>query len=322
MTDAFRIQQMRQFLIAAESGSFRIAAASTLRSAAAVSTAMRDLEAQVGAALFEKGQRARLTPLGQALTPLFSELLRTHERILRDVHQLARAEHGSLSIAVVPFLGEEWFPSVLCRFLNEHPQVGVRVSDERSFQVRKLVADGLVDIEIAARLSDDPKLDFKPVAIDTFGIICRRDDPIARRQKPVPWSALAGQKIIGNDGFETLTSYGLGEWIGTPAVSVSSRLSMMDCVRQGLGITILPRLTKPPVAQDIAFVPLIEPEISRLIGIVTRSGQTLLPIALEMLALIERELREYAKSHGAKLYEPRSASPSDSKSKRGHRRTL
>ena len=60
MSDTFRIQQLRQFLIAAESGSFRAAASGTFRSAAAVSTAMRDLELQVGAPLFEKGQRARL----------------------------------------------------------------------------------------------------------------------------------------------------------------------------------------------------------------------------------------------------------------------
>jgi DNA-binding transcriptional LysR family regulator len=311
---------MRQFLIAAESGSFRVAAAGTLRSAAAVSTAMRDLELQVGAPLFEKGRHARLTPLGQALTPLFSELLRTHERVLRDVHQLARAEHGSLSIAVVPFLGDEWFPPVLCRFLNKYPQVGVRVTDERSFQVPELVADGLVDIGVAAYLAEDPKLEFQPVAVDTFGIICRHDDEMARRQEPVPWRALAGRKLIGNEGFETLANHGLGEWIGTPSVSVSSRVAMVDCVRQGIGISILPRLAKPPGAKDIAFVPLVEPEIPRLIGIVTRRGQTLLPAALKMLALIQHELREYAKSYGVKLYEPPLPLTAEPKRTRGRQR--
>jgi DNA-binding transcriptional LysR family regulator len=56
LTEAFRIQQMRQFLIAAETGSFRAAASGTSRSAPAVSTAMHDLELQVGAPLFEKGE--------------------------------------------------------------------------------------------------------------------------------------------------------------------------------------------------------------------------------------------------------------------------
>jgi DNA-binding transcriptional LysR family regulator len=60
MADPFRIQQVRQFLIAAESGSFRAAAAGTFRSSAAVSTAMHDLEVQVGAALFDVS--ARVSP--------------------------------------------------------------------------------------------------------------------------------------------------------------------------------------------------------------------------------------------------------------------
>ncbi len=266
---------------------------------------MHDLEMQVGAPLFEKGQRARLTALGQTLVPLFSELLRTHDRVVSDVRQLARAERGSLSVAVVPFLGEEWFPTLLRRFLASHPNVGIRVADERSGQIRKLVADGSIDIGIAARLIEDPKLAFQPIAIDTVGIVCRHDDPIARRQRPVPWSALVGQKLIGNDGFEILIGQGLGEWLKNVVVSVSSRVSMMDCVRQGIGITLLPRLTKPPTAKDIVFVPLVNPVVSRNIGIITRRGQTLLPAARDMFNLVESELREYAKSHGATLVDAR-----------------
>jgi DNA-binding transcriptional LysR family regulator len=233
---------------------------------------------------------------------------------------LARAEQGSLSVAVVPFLGEEWFPTLLGRFLSKHPNVGIRITDERSGQIRKLVAEGLADIGIAARLFDDPKLSFHPIAIDTFGIICRHDDPLAQRQKALPWSILAGQKLIGNDGFETLIGQGLGEWLQHTVVSVSSRVSMMDCVRQRIGITILPRLTKPPTATDIAFVPLINPKVSRVMGIITRKGQTLLPAAREMFALIESELREYAKTHGATLVDTRPVMPASSKKKTKRRK--
>ena len=156
MSDTFRIQQLRQFLIAAESGSFRAAASGTFRSAAAVSTAMRDLELQVGAPLFEKGQRARLTPLGEALSPMFAELLRMHDRVVSDVRQLAKAERGSLSVAVVPFLAEEWFPAILRGFLVSHPNIAIKVTDERSRHIRRLVAEGSADIGIAAKMVDDP----------------------------------------------------------------------------------------------------------------------------------------------------------------------
>jgi DNA-binding transcriptional LysR family regulator len=302
MNDILRIQQMRQFVIAAESGSFRAAATATYRSAAAVSTAMMELEQQIGAPLFEKGQRARLTPLGQTLAPLFAELLRTHDRVVRDVRQVARAERGLLTIAVVPFLAEEWFSGVLSSFMRTHGNVTVRVIDQRSRQARQLVADGLADIAVVSYLGEDPKLDFHPVAIDTFGIVCRSDDPLARGNGRATWKALSKRKLIGNDAFETLISHGLGAWVENhTVVTVSSRYSMMDCIRQGIGITVLPRLTRPPSATDMAFVQLTNPALSRSIGIATRRGQTLLPAARDMFALIDTELREYAKAHGASL---------------------
>lgn len=319
MSEAFRIQQIRQFLIAAESGSFRAAASGTFRSAAAVSTAMRDLELQVGAPLFEKGQRARLTPLGETLTPLFAELLRTHDRVVSDVHQLAKAERGSLSVAVVPFLAEEWFPAILRRFLISHPNIAIKVTDERSRHIRRLVVEGSADIGIAAKLVDDPKLSFNPIAADAYGVACRFDHPMASRKTPLTWSQLAGEKLIGNDGFETLLGHGLGEWIENPVISVSSRTSMMDCVRQGVGITVLPRLTKPTIAKDIVFVPLIKPKVTRLVGIITRRGQTLLPAARDMYDLIEAELRVYAKTHGATLVEPKGKSVDIAKGKRSQK---
>jgi len=318
MVDVFRIQQIRQFLIAAENGSFRAAASGTFRSAAAVSTAMRDLELQVGAPLFEKDQRARLTPLGQTLAPLFGELLRTHDRVLSDVQQLANAERGSLSVAVVPFLAEEWFPSVLRQLLRKHPNISIKVTDERSRHIRRLVAEGAADIGIAAKLVDDPKLSFSAIAVDTYGVACRRDHPMAKRRKPLTWNQLSGEKLIGNDGFETLLGHGLGEWIENPVLSVSSRTSMMDCVREGVGITVLPRLTKPSVAEDIVFIPLVKPTVTRQVGILTRRGQTLLPAAQAMYALIENELRAYAMRHGAALVDAK-AKAADAPARRGRR---
>lgn len=317
MNDTLRIQQARLFVIAAESGSFRAAALATFRSAAAVSTAMAELEQQIGSPLFEPGQRVRLTPLGQTLAPLFSELVRTHDRIVRDVRQITRAERGFITVAVVPFLAEEWFSAVLRSFMKEHGNVTVRVIDQRSKQARQMLADGLADIAVVAHLGDDPKLDFHPVAIDTFGVICRMDDPIARSRTQTNWKSLSGRDLIANDAFETVASRGLGRWVENNVRAwISSRFSMMDSIRNGIGITVLPRLTKPPTASDLAFVQLTVPVLPRSIGIATRRGQTLLPAARDMVALIEEELREYAKEHGAKLADRTVADAAPKASKR------
>jgi DNA-binding transcriptional LysR family regulator len=244
VAEPLRIQQIRQFVITANSGSFRAAATLTFRSQAAVSAAMRDLERQVGAKLFEKGRRARLTPLAQTLLPIFNELLVTHDRILGDARHLAQAERGSVSLAVVPVLAEEWLPAFITAFVREFPDIRVRATDQRSPQVRAMVAEGAVDIGVAGVLAEDPKLTFQPLASDDFGLLCPAGHPFAKRQRPLPWSALSGERVIGNDSMELLKGRGLGEWIDDPSLAVTSRAALMACVKAGLGVTVVPLLTR------------------------------------------------------------------------------
>ncbi len=299
--EPLRIQQIRQFVITANSGSFRAAATGTFRSQAAVSAAMHDLERQIGAKLFEQGRRARLTPLAQTLLPSFSELLVTHDRVLREARQLAQAERGSVSLAVVPVLAEEWLPSFLADFTRRFPGVRIRATDQRSPQVRAMVADGLVDVGIAGSLADDPKLTFRPIATDSFGVLCPRDHPFAKRRKAIPWSELEGEAVIGNDSMELLRGRELGASIENPSLIVTSRASLMACVKVGLGVTVVPLLTKTEKAFGLPFIPLVSPRISRTIGVITRRGQTLFPTVQRMHDMLIQSLRNYAKGQGATL---------------------
>ena len=306
MAEPFRIQQIRQFVITATTGSFRAAATGTFRSQAAVSAAMRDLERQVGGKLFETGRRAKLTPLAQSLLPVFQDLLATHDRVAVDVRHLAQAERGAVSIAVVPFLADVWLSEMLIGFTDRHPDVRVLATDQRSHQVRGLVADGSVDIGVAGLLTDDPKLAFRPIATDAFGILCAREHPMAGTRS-APWSALHGVRLIGSDVFELLKGTGLGEWIEDPVMTVTSRTALMGSVRANAGVTVMPRLTGPHDMTGFVFVPLERPRITRTIGLLTRRGQTLLPAAAAMHEWMLRSLLEYCRHKGADLVasEPR-----------------
>jgi DNA-binding transcriptional LysR family regulator len=298
MAEPFRIQQIRQFVITATTGSFRAAATGTFRSQAAVSAAMRDLERQVGGKLFETGRRAKLTALAQSLLPVFQDLLATHDRVAVDVRHLAQAERGAVSVAVVPFLADDWLSRMLIDFAEKHPDVRVLATDQRSHQVRALVADGSVDIGVAGMLNDDPKLSFQPIATDAFGILCAKDHPMAQAKR-APWSALHGVRLIGSDVFELLKGTGLGEWIENPAMVVTSRTALMGSVRANAGVTVLPALTGPHDMTGFTFIPLERPQITRTVGLITRRGQTLLPAAASMYELMLHSLADYCRSKGS-----------------------
>lgn len=292
-----KLQQLRQFVIAATTGSLKSAATDTFRSQAAVSIAMRELESQIGGHLLERGRRGKFTPLAEALLPRFRELLAVHDQLLTHARQLAQGEQGSICIAVAPFLSEQWLPDVIARFVQLHPGVRIRTIEERSSNICSLVADGTVNIGVAGLLAGDPKLSIKAVAVDSYGVLCSADHPFARK-RAISWASLRGQKLIGSDAFEVLSAAGLAE-VHPPELIITSRAPLLSCVRKKLGVAILPMLTRPIPAEDLAFVPLVRPKLSRTLAILTRGPETLLPVGLMLKDMLFDSLREFAHHRGA-----------------------
>jgi DNA-binding transcriptional LysR family regulator len=293
-----KLQQVRQLTIAAATGSFKAAAAGTFRSQAAVSIAMRELEKTVGGQLLERDRRGKFTPLAQALIPLFQDLLTRHDQVLKQAQQLALGEQGSLSIAVAPFLAEQWLPEVIAAFVERHPGVRVRTIEERSSRIRGLLVDGTVDIGVAGLLGDDPKLSILPVASDAYGVLCNPEHPFARRRS-TSWASLRNERIIGSDAYEALTAAGLVPRLPTPELSITSRAPLLALVRKNLGITVLPMLTRPDASAGFAFVPLTRPRLARRVAVVTRSSESLLPAGQRLAAMLAASLREFARRRGA-----------------------
>ncbi|MCY1209695.1 Hydrogen peroxide-inducible protein activator [compost metagenome] len=301
MPPPLKIQHLRQFLLAADHGSFRLAAEGTFRSQAAVSAAMQDLEQQLGAPLFEPGKRAQLTPLGTSVAPLFRELLATHDRVLDAARQFGLGSQGPVSLAVMPSLADEWLPRLLERYARSHPAIRIRAIDEPSQDVHRLVLSGEVQVGVAGQVPRTAEVAFAPVARDAFGLVCRKSHPLARRRGPVPWSALAGERLIGNATFDTLRNRQLGSAIDDPFMVVSNRASLLASVVSGLGVTVLPVLARPAASTGLAFVPLAGPTVERIVGVLSRKEETLLPSVAAMHALALRSLAQFTRRKGAEL---------------------
>ena len=90
MLPDLKIQPLRYVLAIVDHGGFHAAARQLHRSQPAVSMAVRELEARLGEALFEKGAQASLTPFGEYCVPRFRELILQHDRLSRDL--LAQVE--------------------------------------------------------------------------------------------------------------------------------------------------------------------------------------------------------------------------------------
>jgi DNA-binding transcriptional LysR family regulator len=240
-----------------------------------------------------------------ALLPLFESFLSAHDRLHMDVRHLARAERGAVSLGVVPFLAEEWLAELLLRFSKEHPDVRVLATDHGSQQVRQLVANGTIDIGVAEVVADDPKLSFRPIATDAFGILCSTDHPLAARKR-APWSVLKDACLIGSNLFHLLKRAGLDEWLDEPAMVVTNRTALVASVKANAGITIVPQLIGPVDMKGVVFVPLERPRVTRTIGLITRRDESLLPAAAAMFNAVQVSLSQHCRRKGAEVHDGKS----------------
>lgn len=94
------LEQLRQFVVTAESGSFSAAARRLAKAQSAVSTAIGLLEADLGLALFDRSRRnAQLTPAGELLLLEARELLRQAQSLEQRALSLSAGNEAKLALA-------------------------------------------------------------------------------------------------------------------------------------------------------------------------------------------------------------------------------
>lgn len=119
---------LQAFEAAARHGSFTRAAVELNLTQSAVSRQIKDLETQLGIALFERvRQRIVLSTAGQRLRPEI-------ERLLAELQNLSiraasgRDVTGHLSVVTLPTFGSRWLMPRLCSFLSAHPGLQVSIA--------------------------------------------------------------------------------------------------------------------------------------------------------------------------------------------------
>jgi DNA-binding transcriptional LysR family regulator len=278
--------QLRYFVNVAGSRSFKEAARRTFRSQPAVSLAVKALEVQLGASLFESGKRVSLTGVGATILPMVEEFLQHHDRLARLISQAAQGQAGDVSVAANPTVASRWMPTIIREYATRYPGVGVFVTDDNSEKVHDLVASGLVDLGVASIHSQRSEVDFTPVMSDQFGVLCRRDHPFGKTNKRLDWSMLRDMPIIGNITHRLLENLPVYRYLRKPHIFMSTLTSLLANVEGGVGVTVLPKLAVPDGHPRLIFKTLRRPHLARTVGILVRRGRTLAPQARIMHDLI------------------------------------
>lgn len=292
MRPDIKLQQLRYFVLVAELRSYHAAAERAARTQPAISLAIRELEQRLGERLFEKGNKAELTPFGHQCYPLARALVEHYGRAVDHMVLAAEQRIGRVAIASVPSFASQILPPLLQTFARDHPDIQLSVEDDTAHRVQQRVLDRHVDFGIGSTWNLDPNLDFRMLRTDRMGLVCRRDHRLGRLRRPLTWTDLGGETLITNGTVRLLDGTGAQHVMAGAHFSVSNMISLLAMLRAGIGITTLPELALAPDDPDLCFVPLDDPRVEREIGILTPRRESLSPAARALHECIVEGVRD------------------------------
>ena len=291
------LQHLRYFLAVARSGRFTAAARQQHVTQPTVSSAIAELEQELGVRLFHRGRRVELTLEGRTLVDyavqiedLLDEAL---ERVTGGLPQPGDSfRFGAIDAAVIYLL-----PEVLRDFVAHHPDVELAI--EVGPTSRDLVEHVLANRAEFAVISlpyEHPRLRTLAVMRDEMPLVVGPSHPLAgRRRVRTPDIAAEPFILFHPDSVsrrivdEHFTEVGI-----TPRVVMEMRSpeAMRKLVEAGVGVSFLPRIA---VAESLTAGTLKEVRVTglslhRQIGLAWRQGRYFGPA---VRALVEAFLSQY-----------------------------
>jgi LysR family transcriptional regulator, carnitine catabolism transcriptional activator len=290
------VKQLRAFVVVAEKASFVGAAHALNLSQPALSQTIRQLEGEIGNALFQRTTRSvRLTPLGTSFLPHVRHLLRQFDGAIEEVKEVAAIKRGRVTIACLPSVASRLMPRVIATNERLYPGIRVVIRDMNMRGVVASVLSGEVDLGIGSSVSDSTELDSIVLARDYFHALVPITSPLARR-RTLKWSDLADHPFIAmthDTGLRDLVDAAAGEQgISLKIVAEVSNIATLNgMLEEGLGISALPGLVLP--RNDHSFIrhrPLIEPRVQRTIRLLWRGTVGLSPPAQAIVISLCRSI--------------------------------
>ncbi len=161
-TPNYTLVQLRYFVVAASEGSMTAASRELMVSQSAVSTAIAQLEKELGVQLLLRhhAKGLTLTEAGRAVYDDARRLLDASVLLADSAREAGGALAGTLALGCFTTLGPFVLPALLQRYEGQHPGVHVTVREAEHAALKQTLREGLIEIALMYRYDlDDPDLD-------------------------------------------------------------------------------------------------------------------------------------------------------------------
>lgn len=166
------MSQLEFFVRVAEEGSFSRAADSVARTQPAVSIAVRRLEDEIGAPLFDRAQKQPvLTDVGRLVLDYARRILKLRDQAREAVREIQTLETGLVRIGANESTSLYLLPEVIVAFREQHPRIKLEITRFPSDQLPRQVLDREIDFALMAYEPKDRDLESFAVLEDELILI-------------------------------------------------------------------------------------------------------------------------------------------------------
>ena len=269
------MQQLRYFVAVAEAGKMTAAARDLHVAQPSVSKQLRKLEAELGAALFERGKAGvALTEAGQILLPWARRVLTDLEGARSEVAGLASLERGRLSVGATPSLSTMLLPRVLAAFHSRHPGITLNVLEAGSRDLVDRLAIGGLDLALVILpVPREELFDTSPLLREELVLAVPKRHPLAKR-KSVRVSELRGLPLVMfREGYDlrsaTIAACELAGFHPTFAIEGAEMDGVLRMTAAGVGVAVVPSMVVEKGGALVA-VRIAQPTLVRSVGVAFR----------------------------------------------------
>jgi DNA-binding transcriptional LysR family regulator len=293
------IQQLTYFLATAGHGSFSAAARSLYLTQPSVSEQVRQLEGELGVALFARaGRGLALTEAGRRFRPEAERVLADLERARDAVVAIRELRGGTLSFGMFGTASAYLIADLAAEFRRKYPDVRLRLVGLNSFEVADLVRGGAIEAGLVVLPIDDTGLELRVARSEELVVISRVQERVSA---PVTIERLATSPLIlfdahyGADDPMRRQLVDRAQRAGVtlqPVIEVESMEAAIALASRGLGDTIIPWAAfGRRHARTLHAVPLAEP-LYDTFAFVARHEAPLSPAVRAFIAIVERQLNK------------------------------
>lgn len=275
------LRHLRYFVAVAEERHFGRAAARLHVVQPTLSMQIQALERELGGLLFERtSRRVELTEAGEVLLVEARRTLAQAERAAAVVHQSLSGQTGTVRVG---FSGVAMLSGGLISTLRQHhdtyPNVEVTVQELAPLRQAELIGEGSLDIGFCPRSKFDPDIHCRTEKISAIRLIAAipSGHPLASRAT-INYTDLNREQVIvyTHDDVEDLSLEYIRSQGQEPIVvhRAATTLGVLALVAAGLGIAVVPDTTEQIKIPEITFRPLLDPEASVDLLLLSRAPET------------------------------------------------